>query len=84
MYKWFACFKSGIKETGGDLGATNRQWNCVQFRIAKNWMIQRRILANRPRELYHHILILVTKTYNKIIDRHIKCVNIVGVYSEKV
>ena len=29
------------------------------------------------------ILILVTKTYNKRMDRHIKCVDIVGVYAEK-
>ena len=66
------------------LEVTIRQWNCVPFRIEKNWMIQRRILQNRLRELYHHILILVTKTYNKRMDRHIKCVAIVGVYAEKV
>ena len=25
----------------------NRQWNCVALRIAKTWMIQRRILAKK-------------------------------------
>ena len=80
MYKWFACFKSGIKKKlAAILEATNQQWNCVPLRIGKNWMIQ-----NRLRELYHHILILVTKTYNKRMHRHIKCVDIVGVYAEKV
>ena len=27
------------------LEVTNRQWNCIPLRIAKNWVIQWRILA---------------------------------------
>ena len=34
-----------IKQLMAISEGTNRQWNCVPLRIAKNWMIQRRILA---------------------------------------
>ena len=66
------------------LEVTNQQWNCVPLRIAKHSMIQRRILANLDREMYHRKLILVTKTYNKRMYRHIECVDIHGVHAEKV
>ena len=84
MYKWFACFKSGIKATDGDF---RRNQPAVELCSIKNCEIlddSAENIENRLREMYHHILILVTKTYNKRIDKNIKCVDIVGVYAKKV
>ena len=41
-------------------------------------------ISKLDREMYHRKLILVTKTYNKRMCRHIECVDIHGVHAEKV
>ena len=80
MYKWFACFKSGIKETGGDFRSNQPAVKLCSIKIREKFDDS----AENISKLYHHILILVTKTYNKIMKRHIKCLDIIGVYAEKV
>ena len=37
MYKWFACFKSGIKETGGDLRSNQPAVELCSIKICEKF-----------------------------------------------